>query len=976
MMNKSWRKGVVALAVSAALGMPVSVVLAADGSTGQIVGSVQQGGAAVSGATVSIKNLDTGASRDLTTDASGSYRFPQLPTGNYEVVVTRDGKVVAKQNVTVGVGGSVALPFDLAAADRAGAEVIEVVGARPSAVDLTVTDSGLIIGEAEIDKLPVGRDTTSVALLAPGTVKGDSRFGNLASFSGASVAENVFYINGINVTNFRNGLGGNSVPFEFYKQFQVKTGGYGAEFGRSLGGVINAVTKTGTNEFEAGVNVYWTPDSLRENSPDTLDYRSQMYNLNSHYEADTKNVNIWAGGAIIPDHLFYYIVLNPRSAEDEGSGGDGSAYFERSSDDGFWGAKVDWQISDNHRLEVTAFSDSNETTTDNFQYDWHTGHVGDFVNSTYQQTGGDVMGLRYVGYLTDDLTLSVAHSKVAYDLTTRSSKDIYPRVADVRPGAPRLDIGLNTAGAVSVNDDERVATRIDFDWAIHEAHTLRFGLDTEELNSFANQYPTGGSDLYPLGNGVYVYRRLAAGGRISAINFVNPSATQPMDYMTRRSRTVGGSFTTTGEAFYIEDQWQVTDRIYAVLGMRNENFDNENALGQSFAKITNQWAPRLSATWDIDGTGESKAFMSLGRYHLPVANNTNVRLSGAEFDYTDYYTFTGINPANGAPIGATAIGRVTTSNGKVYDSAQLVDPNLRPMYQDELILGYQYAINQDWNFTIRGVKREVGEWIDDVCSDTLGGHCALTNPGHDVSLGWDTDGDVSTTEEIRHFTKEEVGLDKAEREYEAIVLELAGRTGDVSVNFNYTWSRNFGNVEGYVKSDIAQTDAGITQDFDFPELMDGAYGYLPNDRRHQFKLNSAWQVNDNWIVSGNFRLESGRPLNAFGRSHPNFEGEGVPYGDTFYTYNPDTDTYTMVGRGRYGRTPWIATLDMGVRYTTDVSIGQLSFYADVFNILDAQGVVRVNELAETEQGSPNSDFMLPNAYQPGRSVRLGAEFKF
>lgn len=76
--------------------------------------------------------------------------------------------------------------------------------------------------------LPVARNIESVALLAPGTVLGDSGFGEekeLISFGGASVGENAYYIDGLNVTNFRNGLGGSSVPFEFYDQFQIKTGG-------------------------------------------------------------------------------------------------------------------------------------------------------------------------------------------------------------------------------------------------------------------------------------------------------------------------------------------------------------------------------------------------------------------------------------------------------------------------------------------------------------------------------------------------------------------------------------------------------------------------------------------------------------------------------------------------------------------------------------------------------------------------------
>lgn len=80
-------------------------------------------------------------------------------------------------------------------------------------------------------------------------------------------------------------------------------------------------------------------------------------------------------------------------------------------------------------------------------------------------------------------------------------------------------------------------------------------------------------------------------------------------------------------------------------------------------------------------------------------------------------------------------------------------------------------------------------------------------------------------------------------------------------------SKSYGNTEGLVKSDIEQDDAGITQDFDFPELMDGAFGDTPNDRRHSFKAYGTYALMDNLLVGANARLTSGRPLNAFGIGH-------------------------------------------------------------------------------------------------------------
>ncbi len=111
----------------------------------------------------------------------------------------------------------------------------------------------------------------SVALLAPGIEQGPRlrrRCG--VSFGGSSVAENTVYINGLNVTDFYNRIGFSSVPYAFYKEFQVKTGGYSVEFGRTTGGVINAVTRSGTNEFEFGGEITWEPDFLQATKPATI----------------------------------------------------------------------------------------------------------------------------------------------------------------------------------------------------------------------------------------------------------------------------------------------------------------------------------------------------------------------------------------------------------------------------------------------------------------------------------------------------------------------------------------------------------------------------------------------------------------------------------------------------------------------------------------------------------------------------------
>ncbi len=214
--------------------------------------------------------------------------------------------------------------------------------------------------------LPISRDLTSVALLAPGVNQGDSAFegdGTLASFGGSSVGENAYYINGLNTTNFRNGLGGSTVPFEFYEQFEVKNGGYGAEYGRSTGGVVTAITKSGSNESKYSFSAFFEPDSLRADKPNVYNDSGELIQINDQDENDEYDFNVSASGALIEDELFYYVLLNPSKSESafNTSTLGGSSYFERETESLFWGLNVDWYINDNNIVELTAFSDERET---------------------------------------------------------------------------------------------------------------------------------------------------------------------------------------------------------------------------------------------------------------------------------------------------------------------------------------------------------------------------------------------------------------------------------------------------------------------------------------------------------------------------------------------------------------------------------------------------------------------------------------
>lgn len=981
MIQMNRKKRLLATMIAALLGASMAGPVSANESTGTISGKISTATDPASYQVV-IENESTGQVRSIGINDEGGFRIPSLQVGTYKLRITdASGTVQREREVRVSLGSNTRTNFDLANTEDV--ERISVVGHSIAMVDPTAVDTGLNINESEFDKLPVMRNSTSVALLAPTTTEGDTAFnddGNLASFGGASVAENAYYINGLNVTNFRNGLGGSSVPFEFYKAFKVKTGGYSAEYGRSLGGVVDAVTKSGTNEFHGGANIFYSPDSLAEQPPNTHYRNGRVYFPNDEDERENTEANIWLSGPIIKDKLFFYGLYNPRDVKSRdltkggsaGTGG-GENMRKKESDDAFWGVNVDWYITADHILELTAFSDSRDRDETSYAYDYENRRIiDDSPTVTTYSRGGDNYLAKYTGYITDNLTITALAGKNKYNLDEESNKaNECAFVRDDRdvgsPGYTRRYpscAGSDSTG-ITHSSDERDAYRLDIEWIVNDSHTLKFGYDLEKMKSKIDE------TLYA--GGYYnLIDTLPNGSELpSDADYTNTTG-EDIDYVDRRSRVQSGSFETEAVAYYVEDYWQITDDIYASIGVRNDAFKNKDANGDAFIDVDNQWAPRLGITWDVKGDGTSKLYANYGLYYLPIPNNTNVRVAGSEVYYSDYFRLDGMQSDGQPVLGEQLGGRNYYSRG-TRPPEELADHDIEPMYQEEWILGYEQEIYPGWVAGIKGTHRDLKRAIDDSCSSAFNGGCVLINPGSGVDT-------VLDGQEV-HYSSDDLGFDDAKRKYDALTFTLNHMSDDLTLGFSYTWSHLRGNTEGFVKSDNGQDDAGITQDWDMPELMDGAYGDLPNDRRHIFKFYGAYNVTEAWSVGWNFSLKSGRPINAFGAGYPT----GRPsYGDTYYltryTYDDNGDVadtdYIKVPRGTMGRTDWIARLDLSSTYELNFKYTDVRFYLNVFNVFDAHGSEEVYEYAETDPGALDERYGLTSSYQTPRSVQLGMEVTF
>lgn len=1009
-MNNNFRKSILAASVMAASIGLSAPAFAAGNTSSNIVGTIHAVEGDASGSyTVTATNVDTGTSRTIETTADKSFRLAGLPIGSYEVVVVKDGVTVAQRIVRVALGSNANADFDMAG----NIEEVVVEGQLITSVDTYTMDSGLVIGETQIDAMPVARNLTAVSLLAPGVVLGDSDFGSgntasFASFGGASIAENSCYINGLEVTNTRQGLGCSSVPFEFYKEFQVKTGGYSAEFGRTTGGVINSVTKSGGNTWEFGATMNWSPDALRSEGQVSRGDggTGAVFRDTSVAETDEMDYTFSASGPIIQDKLFIYALVNPRDSEQKFTQATGTqryngvnTYRVRESsgtDNMFWGTKIDWDIAENHRLSYTGFSDRNDAEERVFAYDAETSTIGEETGGFTRLRGSEANSLNYTGYFGNDLTVSAMAGKIETEYTTDPLNLDCPTVGGSLTDGTDVE-GCGPGGSIGDNFDENTQYRLDVNYVLGD-HALKAGLDIQERASTRVTVPVAGHS--------WEYQSLEAGGSIqgdSGALYTNNTGAA-MDIVSDRIFVGGGSFSSDLTAFYIEDQWQINDEWMVSIGLRKDQFEGEGTTGKQLFDFDTDIAPRLGFTWDFMGDGVSKVYGTWGRYYLPMANNTIYRAASGVSDVTTFYTFngidpetgipTGINPVNGTEANSSFVSSVSTIPEKDIFQAQEADPFAR----DELILGFETAVNDNLLVGVRGIYREVTSALDDYCGAYAWPYCVMVNPGEASSWykdGYYWDGENLVVEDelfdgspdsgsLTKYSKETIGLPEAKNEYRAIQAELTYSDEKMNWKFIYTWSRSTGNFEGAVKSDIDQADAGITQDFDFPALMDGAEGYQANDRRHVFKLFGSYDFTEDLSLGINATLASGRPLSAFGKAYPSDDPNVYgSYGDTFYHWNDlngdgeaQQNEYSFYPRGEIGRTPWTFNVDASARYRFMVSGVDMVASLDIFNLFDSQEALSTNEHYERNAGTLNQYYGAAYSWQNPRSVRMGLQANF
>jgi outer membrane receptor protein involved in Fe transport len=921
------RKTAIARSVALAFGMAAVGVWVApaayaqSNTTGSIYGTVDS----AAGAEILVESKDTGFKRTIKPDANGRFNLPSVPAGTYTVSLVRNGQVVSKQEgieVRITQGSEVTLTAT---------QTVQIRASRVAKIDTSSATSAAVFTSKDLERLPVAGNVGAIIQLAPNTTKGDSRYGgtNAPSFGGSSASENAYYINGFPVTNMLTQVGFSQLPFNAIGQAQVLTGGYGAEFGRSTGGVVNIITKRGGNDWEVGGSVSYEPRSLRARERDML-YEptgagtppgafNGKYRLYNGLNTDERTVaSAYAGGPIIKDKLFFFGSLEEtRRTRDSVRTANNSATYTISpltQSTSFqeieiqiprYLVKLDWAITDNYTLEYTRIQDKVKDTRKFYGFNYATLQRTSVRNGGFSylnwgptavaaQQGATVDILKATGYVTDDVTITavVGKTKSPHEQVPAGYNAALPQIVLNGAQAPGLTYlvpqgivgSLLTPGAY----DENKGARVDVEWKINNAHKLRGGIDSNTITSKAGSATAGGS--------IWTYFKATNPAAVPYVGAAAPNSVtgNPLAQQGYYAENSTGLVTLSRPqvkqtAQYIEDQWQFNKDLLFVLGLRNEGFDNlnggdENANNRkSYIKLNKQIAPRFSAIWDTKGDASSVIKTSLGRYHVPLPTNVAIRGAGSSLNARTAYTYTGVDPVTGAPTGLVQLGPLYSSNnelGQAKDPNEVASKNIKGNYQDEFAIGIEQAIAKDWKSSAKFTYRTLRTVLDDHCDDRpfrawadrygvdashWGYNCALFNPGRGNNFTIDLNGDGKY--ENINLSAADLGVLKPKRKYIALDFGLEHPfDGKWWLKVNYTWSQNKGNAEGQLLSDIGQGDVATTQAYDFPEFSINADGKLPNNRTHQVKVFGYYQVLEQWGAGANFVYSSGRPKNCIGNA--------------------------------------------------------------------------------------------------------------
>jgi hypothetical protein len=953
------------------------MLVAAPAVFGQTTGSIQgtakdSSDAVLPGVTVEARSPALQGTKTAVTGPDGSYRFSLLPPGTYTVTFSLAGFGRVQKTVAVQLDKTVVVDAPMALSAR---EEVIVTGEAP-VIDATSSAVGTNFTSDFVRTLPIGRGFSAVATKAPGVIQGFGADQLNFNVHGSTGAENSFIIDGVDTTEIQYGRQGKTVVGDFVQEVEVKAGGYEAEYGHAQGGVLNAITKQGGNEFHGSVFGYYSgrsddvdggniwqaqDDNLQEKADSLGQLRAQTDVIRNTRTAD---YGASLGGFFWRDRIWFFgaydrveteglnFLNTPAGSCTEspcppgtgpGTGSFSGATTERNVEQDLYAGKLTFRILEGLSLVGSVFGDPTEIGPN-----LRTPIVGEppgTYRGVLKQGGTDYTG-RLQGLVGSQFSFELQAAR------HEEKNENAPVGANERQFLPVVPAGLPRSGGYGfyqVQDFTRDYYRgaATFYLDLLGSHELKGGGDYAKVTANSQRFYGGGELVWvrTFDNGETIYQH---------------------EYYTTGQRDADGvpifveanplevSHTNNTGAFF-QDKWQILPTLTLNVGVRWEDQKVKDIDNVTQIHINDEWMPRLGVAWDFLGGGRSRLYGSYARFYETMPMDINIRAYGLEVTTAIYNTDPDSHVGDPSVCGAKPdrptvcpAGRHSTikTGGSFGEPTQ---PGIKGQYSDEYVLGVEFQPIQDLAVGVKAIYRDLGRVIEDGGALNADGDLEyfIFNPG--TSFVNPATGDLLINEQI------------PKRIYKGVILTAQKRfNNNLQFLASYTYSKLRGNYDGVFQTSTTQLDPNINSAFDYPEFLDNAYGYLSNDRRHVVKFDGSYVAPFRLTVGLSAFYFTGTPLNRYGfhNAYRNYE-------------------LFLVKRGTVGRTPDIYDADLHFGYPISVGPVTIDLGADIFNVLNTQRVVAQDQRFDlTEEGPQQANYLRPISFTGRRSLRLSTKVSF
>ncbi|HEY1909728.1 MAG TPA: TonB-dependent receptor [Vicinamibacterales bacterium] len=704
----------------------------AQQTAGNISGRVlDDQGAAIPGVTVTAKSTATGFTRSEVSDGEGVYRLSSLPVGPYDVTAELQGFTsVSRKAVAVNVGQTTS--FDFALKVAALAEVVNVTGATPL-IQTTASSVGTVVDVQRIESIPLnGRQFANLAATVPGVGLAfhtdPTKSTQYAPLVNGGSGRNINYqIDGGD--NNDDTVGGQleAFPLEAIEQFNFQTQRFKAEYGRSNGGVLSVVTKSGTNNLSGSAFEFFRDKSMNAlteseilaapagGSPTKGDYRQNQFGGSF-------------GGPILKDKAHFFVAVE-RTNQDKTQVVNTQGLFP--SQDGVFA--VPYRVTP-FSGKVTANLSPNQFLSVRYGYDKDTQPYGAAPNSTYDNWGDSTNSYNSIN-VNHNWVLSGSKLNEFIFQFADFSNNIASRSSAPNQSFPNgVTIGAN-GNTPQTTEQQKYQIRDDFSW--HKSggglgHDLKVGVN------FINE-PR-----------LYITFNTGKGAVFNA--HVTNDVNGPIQSVTVSDGNAAANIPMKQFATYFQDDWRVNDRLTLNLGIRYDlmtGYQIDESLNPNFVAIQaagaagklksivglenaglspqedhNNFQPRVGAVYDLRGDGKDILRGGWGVYTDVGYTNSNVLFAAADSTGQGFgQTFnvnvtTGIkNPDGtfykaGQPLSNIASQNQVVSNGSYPLFGQWVDPRLQQPYQMQSNAGWSHELTSNTAFSVdyvNSIGRDLNE---------------------------------------------------------------------------------------------------------------------------------------------------------------------------------------------------------------------------------------------------------------------------